>query len=320
MSAPSSPLALVTGANGFVGRAVVDSLRARGWRVRAALRSGSVEGTERALVGDLTGPVDWPSHLDGVTAVVHLAARTHVMREDPGHAESAYRAINVEATRRLAEAAVEAGVRRFVHLSSVKALGERSNPGRPLTDRDEPAPEGPYGATKLEAERLLAALPLESVSLRPPLVYGPGVRANFLALMGLVARGVPLPFGALENRRSLIAVGNLADAVATAVTAAQATGTYLVTDGDAVSTPELVRAIARAMNRPARLLPVPPSLFRPLQALPGVGPAVSRLTGSLELDGSRFRDDFGWRPPLTMERALARTAAWYLSGRSRAGS
>ena len=326
--APTHPLVLVTGATGFVGRAVVPALLARGFAVRAAVRGAGVgvPGAEAWPAGDLTGPVDWAPALERVRAVVHLAARAHVTREDPAGAAAAYRAVNVEATRRLAEAAARAGVRRFVYMSSVKALGERSG-AVPLRDGDTPAPKGPYGESKLEAERVLARIAGDSgmtaVALRPPLVYGPGVRANFLGLMRLVDRGVPLPLAGISNRRSLIGVANLADAAATAAAVPGPGGAFLVADGPALSTEELVRAVAAALGRPARLFPVPAALARLAGALPGIGGAAARLTGSLAVDDGGFRAVYGWSPPVPFAEQLAATAAWYrqaVSGRSRAGS
>jgi UDP-glucose 4-epimerase len=191
-------------------------------------------------------------------------------------------------------------------------MAERS-PGRPLTEADPPHPEDDYGRSKLAAEESLLALagPMEVVCLRPPLVYGPGVGANFRALIAAVARGVPLPFGSLRNRRSLIALDNLADAVAVAIAAEGAAGRYLVCGQPAQSTAELVRALAAALDRPARLVAVPPALLRALSALPVLGPRLDRLTGDLEIDDALFRTRFGWVPPVAAADALRATAGWY---------
>lgn len=304
---------LVTGASGFVGGAAVRRLLADGHAVRAALRRPAAlpAGVEPAVVGDFALPVAWREALAGIEAVVHLAGVAHGKDPDRAHA------VNVEATRRLAQAAVTAGVRRFVLLSSVKAMADQSS--RPLTERDPPQPADNYGRSKLAAEHLLADAAsgsgMEAVILRPPLVFGPGVAANFLALLRLVASGIPLPFGGIANRRSVLFVENLADAIATATGhAGGSAGTWLVADQPAQSTPDLIRAIAAALNRPARLFALPHPLLQGAQALAGGG-ALARLTGSLELDDRAFRERFGWTPPVAFSRALAMTAEWFLQTR-----
>lgn len=301
---------LVTGASGFVGSAAVRRLAADGHAVRAALRRPAAlpAGVEPVIVGDLGQAVAWRGPLAGIDAVVHLAGVAH--GKDPGRAH----AVNVEATRRLAQAAAAAGVRRFLLLSSVKAMADEAS--HPLTERDPPHPADDYGRSKLAGEELLADAAsgsfMEAVVLRPPLVFGPGVAANFRALLRLVASGVPLPLGGIDNRRSFIFVENLADAVATAVGhAGAAAGTWLVADRPAHSTPDLIRALAAALGQPARLFAPPRLLLKAAQALPGGG-ALKRLTGSLELDDSAFRRHFGWTPPVEFTRALAVTAEWFL--------
>lgn len=270
---------LVTGASGFIGRALVAMLGERGidWR-----------GAGRAEVGSLNARTDWSRVLVACDRVVHLANLAHAR----GLSEAAVRAVNVDGTRRLAQQAAGAGVRRLVYVSSVKA-----EDGGDV-----------YGRAKRDAELALADVrDLEVVVLRPPLVYGPGVKANFLALMRAVDRGWPLPLASIANRRSLVYVGNLVDAILSCLEAPHAAGkVYSVTDGVGMSTPELVRAIARALGRPARLLPFPPVVldrFRPLQS----------LTRSLEVDDSAIRADLGWRPPFTFEQGLRATAEWYLA-------
>ena len=288
---------LVTGATGFVGRAVC---------IRLASMGVAVRPVGRAEIGDLGQAVDWTPHLDGVDAVVHLAARVHVMRDKAADPLLAFRRINRDATARLATAAIRAGVPRFVFLSSVKAMGEGQD--RPYAATDRPSPVDPYGISKWEAEKTLYGIALgrmETVVLRPPLVYGPRVRGNFRALLRAVMRGLPLPFGAVANRRSLIALGNLADAVAWALTAHP--GTYLPCDRHDLSTPDLVRAVAAALDRPARLVAVPPSWLRMAGTLLGRRAAVDRLLGSLTVDGILP----GWTPPEAPDQALAATAAWY---------
>lgn len=271
---------LVTGAAGFIGGAVCPALTARGFEVRAA---------SRAVTGDLASLERWDDLLAGVDCVVHLANVAHVPASEAGRA----RALNVEATVRLARAAAERGVRRFIFLSSVKAEAGQAR-------------EDAYGALKAEAEAGLAAIDgIEVVVLRAPLVYGPGVKANFLALMRAIDRGLPLPFAGVENRRSLIYLDNLADAIVHCVDAPAAAGrTYPVSDGAPVSTPALCRAIGAALGRPARLFSFPVALLE-------LAPPLRRLTRSLEVDDRAIRADLGWRPPCTFEQGLRETARWY---------
>lgn len=316
----TAPAILVTGASGFVGRALCEALTAAGRPPRIAVRAASPAVPDAVPVGEVGPDTDWRAALDGIRCVVHLVARTHVLQESAADPLSESRRINVQGTERLARAAAEWGVRRFVFLSSVKVNGERTD-ARPYTEDDPPAPEDAYGISKLEAEQALAAVTastgLEVVVLRPPLVYGPGVKGNFLRLMDAIARGLPLPLASITNRRSLVHVGNLAGAIVVALDAPQAAGrTYLVSDGEDLSTPELVHAIARALDRRPRLLPFPPRMLEAAAALLGRGAEARRLTGSLQVDSSRIRRELGWRPPISLAQGLAETARWYrgLSG------
>ena len=292
---PPDRRVLVTGANGFVGRALCPALRQAAWSVVAATRRET---------GEIGPATDWRPLLDGIDAVVHLAARVHVMRGGAAEADT-FERVNHRATARLAEQAAEAGVRRFVFMSTVKVHGDAS--GRPLTAGDPAAPADAYGRSKLAAEAALArhAGRMAVVVLRPPLVYGAGAKGNFLSLLRAVDRGWPLPLAALDNRRSLIALGNLADAVRAALEAPP--GVYLPSDGEDVSTPALVRRIAAALGRPARLFPAPAGLLRAVAAAAGRPGAYERLAGSLTVDGRLA----GWRPPVAMAEELERTAAWY---------
>jgi nucleoside-diphosphate-sugar epimerase len=319
-----SQIVLVTGANGFVGRGVVDALSKSSFGVRTAVRhssrASSLAGHE-AVVGDISPDTQWEEALLGVSMVVHLAARVHVMHDTTTDPLTEFRKVNVLGTERLAREAARAGVRRFVYVSSIKVNGESTNAhSGAFAEKNAPNPQDPYGVSKWEAEQALHRVAqetgLEVVIVRPPLVYGPGVGANFLRLLKLVHKGVPLPFGLINNQRSLVYVGNLANAIITCLEHPAATGqTYLVSDGEDVSTPELIRHVAHALGRPARLLAVPPALLRVAGQLTGKSSEVERLLDSLVIDSSKIRRELGWAPPFTMEQGLAETADWYKDAR-----
>ena len=306
--------ALVTGATGFVGTALCDALRRQNWDVRRALRTGnSLASLDDAVVGDIGPATDWRVALRGVDVVIHLAARTHVMRDTAADPLAAYRRLNVEGTQTLTHAAQAAGVRRFIFLSSIKVNGE-STTLRPYTENDAPYPEDPYGVSKREAELALraAAAGMETVVLRPPLLYGPGVKGNFLRLMRATERGVPLPLGSIQNHRSLLYLDNLIDAMIVCLDHPAAVGqTYLLADDEDPSTPELVRAIAAALHKRARLIGFPPQLLKIAGAVTGKSAAVSRLLGSLQIDSSKIRGELGWQPRYALAEGLRQTAEWY---------
>ncbi|MFL9858116.1 NAD-dependent epimerase/dehydratase family protein [Paraburkholderia madseniana] len=312
---------LVTGANGFVGHAVSRALRERGDAVLGLVRRAqSTAPGVREWVLQTSDFIDiqarWPIGFRCDVAI-HLAARVHVMRDDRSDPLSAYHATNVAGTLRCAEAARAAGARRFVFVSSIKAIAE-ADAGRPLRETDEPVPTDPYGISKLEAERALIDYGRESgleiVIVRPPLVYGPGVRANFLQLMSAIAKGVPLPLGSIAARRSLVFVDNLADALVHCTTDPRAAGeTFHVTDGRDLSVSELARALATQLHAPARLIPVPVGLLSLAGRLTGRSAQVDRLIGELRLDSSHIRERLSWYPPYTVEHGLLETAAWYRS-------
>jgi nucleoside-diphosphate-sugar epimerase len=312
---------LVTGASGFVGRQLCARLAASGYAVRCATRSGvltpPLQGFDAVNVGELGVDTDWSQALSDISIVFHLAARTHVLRETAGDALANYRRINVEGTRTLAQAAIRAGVRRIVFLSSIKVNGEQTN-HIPFDEDMTPRPEDAYGVSKWEAEQVLHAITrdggVESVILRSPLVYGPGAKGNFLRLMHWIVRGVPLPLASINNRRSLIFVENLVDAlIAAGGSPAAVHRTYLVSDGDDLSTPELIRSIAGALRVQARLFPVPPELLMAAATVLRIGEEMRRLTGSLQIDSSRICHESKWIPRFPPAEGFARTAQWYYS-------
>ena len=312
---------VVTGANGFVGRAVCRRALAAGHAVTALVRrpGGCVDGVREWVHGgaDFDGLDEaWPAELCA-DCVIHLAARVHVMRDESPDPDAAFDATNVAGTLRLAEAARKHGVRRILYASSIKAVGE-SDGGAPLSEIMHPDPQDAYGRSKLRAEQQLvrfgASAGLDVVVVRPPLVYGPSVRANFLRMMDAVARGIPLPLGSVSARRSIVYVDNLADAMLQCATDPRAAGEcFHVADDDAPSVTGLLRLVGDALGKPARLLPVPAALLRALGKLTGRSAAIDRLTGSLQLDTGRIKRVLGWQPPYTTRQGLEATAAWYRS-------
>lgn len=305
-----SELFAVTGAAGFVGRAVVATLRSRGLSVRPLVRSAAAG--DAIPVGEIGPDTDWSRALDGVTHVIHAAARAHIMKDDAADPLAVFRQVNVEGTRRLAEEAAARGVRRLVFISSIKVNGERTRPGQRFTASDRPAPEDPYGLSKWEAEQVLAGISartgLEGVVVRPPLVYGPGVKGNFARLIRWVKAGVPLPFASVCNQRSLVSLDNLVDLLhRCAVHPAAAGRVFLAADGEDLSTPELIRRMAQALNRPARLFPVPPRCMRAAAKLAGREGEVERLINSLQVDIGPTCEGLGWKPLEDVDAGLAKT-------------
>lgn len=307
---------LVTGASGFVGAALVRALQQSPQiAVRSAWRLAPSPAGDQFSVGDIGPDTDWSRALEGVDAIVHCAARVHIM-QDAGSAESLarFRQVNVEGTRRLAQQAAAAGVRRLVLVSSVKVNGESTTGRRPYAHDDTPAPQDAYGLSKQEAEQALWAVArasgLEAVVVRPPLVYGPGVKANFQSLMRAVSRGLPLPFGMTENRRSMVYLGNLVDLLQRCASDPRAPGnTFLAADGHDMSTGELIRQLARAMHRPPRLLPVPPALMQLAARLLGKGAIAERVLGSLQVDIRHTCATLDWQPPFSVEQGMQATVA-----------
>ncbi len=307
---------LVTGATGFVGAALCRALRGQGRKVAAALRRAGAalpEGVEPRVVGEIGPDTDWRSALEGVPCVVHAAARVHHMREAAEDPLAAYRRVNTYGTACLAEACAAAGVQRLVFLSSIKAMGDGTAAGTAYREDQPCAPTDAYGRSKAEAEAALAGGAggrLETVILRPPLVYGPGARGNFPALLRLCDTPWPLPLGGIDNRRSLLALDNLVDAVIRAIDHPAAAGRlFLLRDGEDLSTSALVARLRRALGRPQRLIALPGGAWRLLRRLGPLAGAVDRLTGSLAVDDAAIRRDLGWRPPVAVDRALAEVAA-----------
>lgn len=305
----------ITGANGFVGRRLVADFAARGDSVRAAARRDQPAlpaGASHVASPDLDPGANWYPVVDGMDVVVHCAARVHVMHETAHDPLELFRRVNVEGTATLAHQAGEAGVRRFILISSIKVNGEESAQGRPFRADDAPAPADPYGIAKAEAEatvqRIGRAFGMEVVIIRPVLIYGEGVGANFAALLAAVARRLPLPLGAVDNRRSLLFVGNLADLVMRAAEHPDAAGAILLaSDGDDRSTPAILREVGRVMGRRALLLPCPPALLERFAKLLGRGAAAGRLVRSLQVDISGTCARLGWTPPFSLSQGLAET-------------
>ena len=310
---------LITGATGFVGGALARRLAADHafGGVVAAVRRKAVAWPEvlrQVEVGDLLHISDWSMALKGVNAVVHCAARVHVMNDDATNALQAYREVNVSGTVNLARQAAMAGIRRFVFVSSIKVNGEFTEAGQPFTADDLPAPKDPYAVSKHEAEELLRLIATETgmeiVIIRPPLVYGPGVKANFESMIRLLARGLPLPLsGATQNRRSLVALDNLVDLIVTCLKhPAAANQTFLVSDGEDLSTAELFKRMGAAMGQPARLFYMPPALLKFVATVVNKSGIYDRLCGSLQLDITRTRQLLGWTPHVSIDEGLRRAA------------
>ena len=306
---------LITGATGFVGRALVTESGKRGHPVRCAVRTltSTAAGLDIVAVGTISPDTDWRAALQDIDVVIHLAARVHVMRDDSVDPLAMFRYTNVQATLQLARQAAAAGVKRFVFVSSVKVNGEESRSGRPLCADDIPAPRDPYGISKMEAEQglleIAAATGIEVVIIRPPLVYGPGVKANFASMMRWLSRGIPLPLGAIDNRRSLVALDNLVDLIMLCCHHPAATHQiFMVSDGEDLSTTELLQRMGRALGRPARLIPVSATWLLAGAALLGKADVASRLCGSLQVDITKTRQLLGWTPPVTVEEGLLRAA------------
>lgn len=305
-------LVLITGGHGLVGQALARRLLAEGLTVRVSSRkrpNSSAYRFECVQTTDLSSTTDWAFALKMVDTVVHCAARVHIMKDTASDPLTVFRSVNVDGTLNLARKAAAAGVKRFIFISSVKVNGESTLPGYAFTETDAPNPQGAYSLSKHEAEQCLRQLAadtgMEVVIIRPPLVYGPGVKANFAALMLAVRRGWPLPLGAVHNQRSLLALDNLVDFIVTCITHPQAVNqTFLVSDGQDMSTTELVKDMAQAVSVHARLLRVPVWALQSGASLLGKGAVVKRLCGNLQVDISKAGNLLGWVPPVSVEDGL----------------
>ena len=312
---------LVTGGTGFVGTSLIKTIDEQGLHnVCVSTRQRGRAGSERvrfATVEEIGLQTEWYPLLSGIEAVIHLAARVHVMHDRASDPLEEFRRVNVNATVRLAQHAAASGVKRFVFVSSIKVNGESTRPGRPFTHADLPAPIDPYGISKYEAEQRLTEISrltgMQLVIVRPPLLYGPGVKANFLNLMQLLNRGLPLPISNVLNQRSLCSVENLVNLLICCLTHPDAANKlFLVSDGEDVSTADLARRIAAALGRNVRLFPIPISWAKGIATALGRGAAIERLYGTLQVDISYARKVLGWTPFLTLDEGLRRTAVAYL--------
>jgi UDP-glucose 4-epimerase len=306
----------LTGATGFVGGATLKRLVAENYTLVAALRRGGrllEDSIKTVYVDGLDGATSWKDSLADVDVVVHAAARVHVMNDTETDPLAAFRKVNVEGTLNLARNAVEAGVRRFIFISSIKVNGEGTSKGIAYSPEDTPSPADAYGISKMEAEQglreLAARSGMEVVIIRPVLVYGPGVKANFRSMMNWLDKGIPLPFGAIHNQRSLVALDNLVDLIVTCINhQAAANQTFLVSDGEDLSTTQLLRKMASALGRTARLLPIPAWVLSGVATLLQRKSLSNRLCGSLQVDISKTRSLLGWAPPISVDDALKATA------------
>ncbi len=303
---------LVTGANGFVGKILVNQLIEADWNVtRLVRRALPGDSRSQTIMMDIGPKTDFSSVLENIDFIIHLAARVHRMHETEADSLKRFQAVNVEGTLNLAWQAAQAGVKRFIFLSSVKVHGEMTSPGLPFKESDPPAPEDAYAKSKYEAEQGLMELAgktgMEVVIIRPPLVYGPGVKGNFLVLLNWIRKGVPLPLGAINNQRSLVGIDNLVDFIITCMEhTAAANQVFLISDGEDLSTTELLERAGRAMGRPVRLIPVPPAILRIVAAMLGKKDMAQRLLGSLQVDISKAKNMLDWKPVASVDQGLKR--------------
>ena len=318
---------LLTGATGFVGTHLSRRLLSRGWNVKAAIRSREgvarlVDSVEGHIVGPINGTTDWDNALKDVDIVIHLAARVHVMHDTSENPLEAYREVNVRGTRRLLDASVGSGVRRFIFMSSVKAVGDETPVGVPFTETDSRQPQDAYGVSKAEAEQIVleysSSGKIETTVLRPPMVYGPGVKANFWRLMRAVDAGLPLPFKSVRNKRSMVYVQNLVDAVMACCEHPAACGqVFFVADDRPLATSELIQELARALGKRPRLVPAPLPVLRGAARVVGMTAEMDRLIGSLVVSTDKIKSELGWRPPWSVSEGILDTVNWYRIARDK---
>lgn len=309
---------LISGANGFVGKALCTELTHRGHHITAAVRSQNslIKDTNTIVIGEIDNNTNWVDALRNVDVVVHLAARVHIMNDDTGDSLEKFLKINLHGTSNLAEQAAQSGVRRFVYVSSIKVNGEQTEPTQTFTESDKPNPQDPYSLSKWQAEQKLHRIAqktgLEIVIVRPPLVYGPDMKGNLARILTVITKRIPLPFASINNLRSLVYVENLVDALITCSTHSAAAGkTYLVCDDADISTTNLLRQLGNGMGCPASLFPFPTNWLRALGKLSGKSDIIGRLCGSLRIDSGKIQRDLNWTPPYTLYQGLRTTAESY---------
>ena len=310
---------LITGASGFVGAAVYSRLMSESLDTLPVYRNDHHSGL---AIGDINGSTDWSSALSNITHVIHTAARVHIMKESVTDPLEAFRKVNTEGTLNLARQAAEAGVTRFIFISSIKVNGEQTKAGMAFSEEDVSAPDDPYAISKHETEiglrNLAAETGLEIVVIRPPLVYGPGVKANFLSLMKLVRIGIPLPLGGIDNRRSMVFLDNLVDFISTCLHHPKAKNqTFLVSDGEDLSVTQLLRQLASAMNMPSRLIHVPSTWLQLGLSLVGKKSIADRLCGSLQVNITKAQVQLGWSPKSSVDEGIKKTAKFFLENSSK---
>lgn len=317
----SNQRVLVTGANGFVGKKLCVYLSENGFTVRGVLRrkdqvDSHSSGIDYRVVGEINQNTEWTDTLNDVDCVVHLAARVHVLKETSGDSLFEFRNTNVAGTKRLAEVSALNGVKRFIYISSVGVHGNKTL-HHSFTEQDSPLPYDPYTLSKWEAEQVLQEIAkksgMEVIVLRPPLIYGPNAPGNFGRLMAIIGKGIPLPLKSVGNLRSFIYLDNFVDAIVTCIKhSALSYQTVLVSDGQDISTPDLVKMIAHAMGKKVKLIPFPVIALKALGKLTGKSLEVERLIGSLQIDSSKIRNCLDWKPPYTIEQGISETTKWYL--------
>ncbi len=310
---------LVTGASGFVGAAVHRRLTSEALDILPVYRNDHHSGL---AIGNIDGSTDWSSALTNTTHVIHTAARVHIMKESVADPLQAFRKVNTEGTLNLARQAAEAGVTRFIFISSVKVNGEQTKAGMAFTEEDVSGSDDPYAISKHEAEtdlrRLASETRMEIVIIRPPLVHGPGVKANFLSLMKLVRTGFPLPLGKIDNRRSMVSLDNLIDFIITCITHPKAANqTFLVSDGEDLSVTQLLRKLASAMDMPSRLIPIPSSWLKIALSVVGKKSIADRLCGSLQVNITKAQTLLDWSPKWSVDEGIKKTVKFFLENSSK---